>query len=262
MFHKEELREQIKAMGITPSDTVLMHTSMRAVGEVENGAHGVIDAFRDYLSDGLFLVPTHTWANVNREQPVYDVRSTVPCIGALPRAAAFRTDGIRSLHPTHSIWAIGKGAAEYVKKEENAPTPGTPGYAWDRLAEVNAKILLVGVGHDKNTFIHAVEEVADIPDRLQRDPYEVTIYDWHGNVHRHLYAGHYCSKSTDVSRQFVNFEKPLVALGAQKSGRLGNAEVRIVDAKKCRDIILKIYSRTDKDLCIEYMDIPEELYRL
>lgn len=262
MFHKEELQEQIKTMGITPSDTVLMHTSMRAVGEVENGAHGVIDAFRDYLSDGLFLVPTHTWANVNREQPVYDVRSTVPCIGALPRAAAFRTDGIRSLHPTHSIWAIGKGAAEYVKKEENAPTPGTPGYAWDRLAEVNAKILLVGVGHDKNTFIHAVEEVADIPDRLQRDPYEVTIYDWYGNVHRHLYAGHYCSKSTDVSRQFVNFEKPLVALGAQKSGRLGNAEVRIVDAKKCRDIILKIYFRTDKDLCIEYMDIPEELYRL
>ncbi|MBQ8232976.1 MAG: AAC(3) family N-acetyltransferase [Lachnospiraceae bacterium] len=262
MFHKEELQEQIKTMGITPSDTVLMHTSMRAVGEVENGAHGVIDAFRDYLSDGLFLVPTHTWANVNREQPVYDVRSTVPCIGALPRAAAFRTDGMRSLHPTHSIWAIGKGAAEYVKKEENAPTPGTPGYAWDRLAEVNAKILLVGVGHDKNTFIHAVEEVADIPDRLQRDPYEVTIYDWYGNVHRHLYAGHYCSKSTDVSRQFVNFEKPLVALGAQKSGRLGNAEVRIVDAKKCRDIILKIYSRTDKDLCIEYMDIPEELYRL
>ena len=262
MFHKEELQEQIKTMGITPSDTVLMHTSMRAVGEVENGAHGVIDAFRDYLSDGLFLVPTHTWANVNREQPVYDVRSTVPCIGALPRAAAFRTDGIRSLHPTHSIWAIGKGAAEYVKKEENAPTPGTPGYAWDRLAEVNAKILLVGVGHDKNTFIHAVEEVADIPDRLQREPYEVTIYDWYGNVHRHLYADHYCSKSTDVSRQFVNFEKPLIALGAQKSGRLGNAEVRIVDAKKCRDIILKIYSRTDKDLCIEYMDIPEELYRL
>ena len=115
MFGKDELKEQIRAMGIDPSDTVLIHTSMRAIGEVENGAHGVIDVFRDYLTNGLFLVPTHTWANVNREQPIYDVRSTVPCIGALPRAAAFRQDGIRSLHPTHSIWAIGKGAAEYVK---------------------------------------------------------------------------------------------------------------------------------------------------
>ena len=261
MFQKEELIEQIRAMGITPSDTVLIHTSMHAVGEVENGAHGVIDAFRDYLSNGLFLVPTHTWASVNKEQPVYDVRSTIPCIGALPRAAAFKLDGIRSLHPTHSIWAIGKGAAQYIQNEENAPTPGTPGYAWDRLAEVNAKILLVGVGNDKNAFIHAVEEVADIPDRLLREPFEVTIYDWYGNVYHHPYAGHYCSKSNDVSRQFVNFEKPLVELGAQKFGKLGNAQVRIVDAKMCRDIILKIYSRADRDLCIERMDIPEELYR-
>ena len=90
---------------------------------------------------------------------------------------------------------------------------------------------------------------------------EVTIYDRDGNVHCHPYAGHYCSRSNDVSRQFVNFEKPLVELGAQKFGILGNAEVRIIDAKMCRDIILKIYSRTDRDLCIEFMDIPEELYR-
>ena len=261
MYRKEELLRQIREMGITPSDTVLIHTSMRAVGEVENGAHGVIDAFRDYLTDGLFLVPTHTWASVNREHPVYDVRTTVPCIGALPRAAAFRLDGIRSLHPTHSIWAIGKGAAEYVKGEENAPTPGTPGFAWDRLAEVNAKILLIGVGNDKNTFIHAVEEVADIPDRLQKEPWEVTIYDWYGNIYRHPYALHSCSRSDDVSRQFVNFEKPLTELGAQKIGRLGNADVRIVDAKMCKDILLKIYSRTNQDLCIEFMDIPEELYK-
>lgn len=261
MFRKDELIAQIRAMGITPSDTVLIHTSMRAVGEVENGAHGLIDAFRDYLTDGLFLVPTHTWASVNREHPVYDVRNAVPCIGALPRAAAFRLDGIRSLHPTHSIWAIGKQAAAYIQNEENAPTPGTPGYAWDRLAEVNAKILLIGVGHDKNTFIHAVEEVADIPDRLQQEPWEVTIYDWYGNTYRHPYVLHSCSRSDDVSRQFVNFEKPLTELGAQKLGTLGNAEVRIVDAKMCKDIILKIYSRTNQDLCIEYMDIPEELYR-
>ena len=88
MFTKEDLTAQIRQMGILPTDTVLIHTSMRAVGQVENGAHGVIDAFRDYLTEGLFLVPTHTWANVTRENPVYDVRSTVPCIGALPTAAA------------------------------------------------------------------------------------------------------------------------------------------------------------------------------
>ena len=261
MFYKEDLVRQIGAMGIRPTDTVLIHTSMRAIGEVENGADGVIDAFCDYLTEGLFLVPTHTWASVGPDQPIYDVRSSVPCIGALPRAAAFRPDGIRSLHPTHSMWAAGRGAAEFIAGEENAPTPGTPGFAWDRVSSAGGKILLIGVGNDKNTFIHSVEEVADIPDRLSPQPYEVTIYDWNGNVYRHPYRAHFCSRSNDVSRQFPNFEKPLVELGAQTIGRLGNAQVRIVDAAKCREILLRIFERADEDLCLTPMDLPESLYR-
>lgn len=261
MFSKTDLQAQLRAMGIRPTDTVLIHTSLRSIGDVEGGAHGIIDAFCEYLSGGLFLVPTHTWANVNPEQPVYDVRTTVPCIGALPAAAAFRPDGVRSLHPTHSIWAHGKNAEEFIRGEENACTPAPPGFAWSRLADGNAKILLIGVGNDKNTFIHAIDEIADIPDRLSPEPFPVTILDWEGNPHSHPYAGHFCSKSSDVSRQFVNFEKPLVETGTQTFGTLGNAEVRIVDARACRDLILKIYSRTEEDLCIEYRDLPEALYR-
>ena len=261
MYSKEMLKEQIEAMGILPSDTVLIHTSMRAVGEVEGGADGLIDAFREYLQDGLFLVPTHTWANVNRNSPKYDVRSAVPCIGTLPRVAAFRNDGIRSLHPTHSIWATGKNAAEFIANEENAGTPGAPGFAWDRLAEVNAKILLLGVGLDKNTFIHSVEEAANVPDRLEQENWDVTIFDWEGRALHRPFASHRCSRSNDVSRQYVNFEKPLRELGAMKFGKLGDATVRIVDAKRCKEIIMGICSRTTEDLCIEFMEIPEALYR-
>ena len=261
MFSKEVLKEQIKAMGILPTDTVLIHTSMRAVGEVEGGADGVIDAFQEYLQDGLFLVPTHTWANVNRNSPTYDVRSAIPCIGTLPRVAAFRRDGIRSLHPTHSIWATGKNAADFIQNEEDAGTPGASGFAWDRLAEVNAKILLLGVGLDKNTFIHAVEEAADVPDRLEQESWDVTIFDWEGRELHRPFASHRCSRSNDVSRQYVNFEKPLGELGAMKFGKLGNATVRIVDAKRCKDVIMKICSRATEDLCVEFMDIPEEWYR-
>lgn len=261
MYTQADLTRQIQEMDIRQTDTVLIHTSMRAIGEVENGADGVIDAFRAALSEGLLLVPTHTWSNVNREQPVYDVASTIPCIGALPRVAAFRKDGVRSLHPTHSIWAAGKGATDFIANEENAPTPGAPGFAWNRLAEVGAKILLLGVGLDRNTFIHAVEEIADVPDRLDPEPYEVVIRDGCGREIRHPFAGHHCSRSDDVSRQFVNFEKPLLELGAMHFGQLGNAKVRIVDARKCRDVILQILKNADRDLCIEKMEIPEAWYR-
>ncbi len=260
IFTKEQLKKQIAEMGILSSDTVLIHTSMRAVGEVENGADGVIDAFIEYLSEGLFLVPTHTWDSVYADQPVYDVRSSVPCIGALPKAAAFRQDGVRSLHPTHSLWACGKGAEDFVRNEENALSPYPPNFAWDRLAEIKAKILLIGVGNDKNTFIHSIDEVANVPDRLAEKPFDVTIIDREGKTYIHPYHGHFCSRSDDVSRQFVNFEKPLTMLGAQTTGKLGNALVRIVDAALCKEIILRIYSRADRDLCIERCEIPTEFY--
>ncbi len=261
MLTKEMLISQLAELGLKPSDTVLIHTSLKAVGEVESGVEGFIDGFREYLKDGLFLVPTHTWDNVNAEHPVYDVRATVPCIGAVPRAAAFRKDGIRSLHPTHSIWACGREAEAFIQGEENAGSPAPPGFCWDRLADRQTKILLIGVGHDRNTFIHAIDERAGLPDRLADAPYEVTVIGHDGSRLTRFMRPHRCSRTNDVSQFYVNFEKPLAELGAQTVGKLGNAAVRVVDAKACRDIILRIYSRAQADIFTEFRDLPEALYK-
>ena len=267
MFTKEQLKHQILQMGIKPDDTVLIHTSMRAIGDVEGGADTVIDAFGEVLKDGLLLVPTHTWAVVSPKNPVYDVRTTVPNIGALPRVAAFRRDGVRSLHPTHSMWAKGVGAADYVAGEELAPSPGAPGFAWARLADVGAKILLIGVLNNRNTFIHAVDEIYGLPDRLAPELYTVTIRDENGQEYSHPYHTHHCSRTNDVSQYYVNFEPAFLACGVQTFGRLGGAEVRIIDAKRCCDTVMKIFrsadedaSRIDKDLCVEFMEIPQSYY--
>jgi len=105
MYTKREIKQQLRQMGILPTDTVLIHTSMKAIGQVEGGPNGLLDAFCEYLSEGLFLVPTHTWDDVTEENPYCDVRTDVPNIGLIPRTAAKRRDGVRSLHPTHSMWA-------------------------------------------------------------------------------------------------------------------------------------------------------------
>ena len=243
MLTKQEIHNQLREMGILPNDTVLVHTSLRSIGAIEGGADGLIDAFQEYLTDGMFLVPTHT------------------CIGMLPKVAALRKDGFRSLHPTHSIWGWGNGAEEFLQGEENAKTPASPGGAWDRLADVKAKILLIGVGLDKNTYIHSVQEVAGIPDRLKEEAYDVTVLDHSGNALVHPYHRHFCSRSRDVSVQYVNFEKPLLHHGAMEFGTLGNARVRIVDAAKCKKVLLEIFSKAEMDLCIEKIEIPEEFYK-
>ena len=186
---KKDIHKFLKEIGIKKNDTVLIHTSMRAIGETEGGCDGIIDAFCSYLSEGLFLVPSHTWENVNPENPVYDVRKTIPCIGALPTVAAFRKDGVRSLHPTHSVTAFGKRAAEFVEIEKNSQTPCSPDGAWAKLADENASILLIGVGLSSCTFIHAIDEMLELPDRIS-EPFMIKVTDYDGNEEERKMSKH------------------------------------------------------------------------
>lgn len=259
MFTKEQLKSQMAEMGLKPTDTVLIHTSMRAIGPVEGGADGVIDAFCEYLSEGLFIVPTHTWATVSPAKPVYDVRTEKPCIGALPCAAAFRKDGVRSMNATHSVWAHGARAAQFVAGEESVYNGTAPQSCWGRLADENAKILLIGIGNERNTFIHAVEETIGVPDRTGK-PFALTLVYADGSERKTIIKPHGCSKCPDVSANFPNFEKPFNALGVQSFGKLGNAEVRVVDAARCAEVVTMLWEKADYDLCVERREIPEEYY--
>jgi len=261
MYTKQELKAQLKDMGILPSDTVVIHTSMKAIGETEDGPNGIIDTFCEYLAEGMLIVPTHTWDVVTPKQPVYDVRTTVPNIGLIPRIAAARKDGVRSLHPTHSMWAWGKDAEAFVEGEENAPSPTPVGFCWDKLGDVGAKILLIGVENDKNTFIHAIDERAKLPDRISPDTNLYTIIDRYGNRHMNYQHAIECSKTEDISWFYGNFEKPLVEMGVQTFGKLGSAVVRMMDALACRNLIQKIYSRSAEDIFAQHIDLPESLYK-
>ena len=261
MYTKEQLKTQLAQMGIKPTDAVLIHTSMKAIGQVEGGPDGVIDAFCEYLTEGLLLVPTHTWEEVTQDNPYYDVNASVPNIGIIPKTAAFRKDGFRSLHPTHSMWAWGRGAEEFVRGEENALSPTPKDFCWDRVADVHAKILLIGVGNDKNTFIHSIEERLNLPDRISDKPYDITIKDNQGREVTHPFYQQYCSKTEDISWFFGMFEKPMVEMGVQTFGQFGDAKTSIVDAMGCRELLTKIYTRSKEDIFAQHIVLPEALYR-
>ena len=255
MLTQAQLHTFLQEIGIKPSDTVLIHTSMRALGEVEGGCDGLIDGFISYLTEGLFLVPTHTWANVGVKNPVFDVRITVPCIGALPTVAAFRKDAVRSLHPTHSVAAFGKRAAEFVRGEELACSPCPAGGVWQRLYDEDAKILLLGVGLDKNTYIHAVDEMVDVPNRL-KPPISLTVIDQDGKCH----ALSYCKHGNAGSEYFENYRKPLELCGALRTAELHGAKVGIFYVKTATAMLKKLWAKAEYDLCQGFREIPEAYY--
>lgn len=255
MLTYEDIHVFLKENGIKPTDTVLVHTSMRALGGVIGGCDGLIDAFKGYLTDGLFIVPTHTWANVGKDCPVYDVKTTVPCIGALPTVAAFRADGVRSLHPTHSVAAFGKRAAQFVKGEEKATSPAPVNGVWSRLYDEDAKILLLGVGLNRNTYIHAVDEMIDLKGRLQ-DPIPLTVIGYEGERYELSFRKHWHTGSEN----FENYRAAFEALGVMTNARLGEATVGIVNARKCAEVVKMLWERADYELLAEPKEIPREYY--
>ena len=56
MYTKEDLINCLSDMRIDPKGTVLVHSSMKAIGEVEGGADTVLDAFSEYMRDGLLAL--------------------------------------------------------------------------------------------------------------------------------------------------------------------------------------------------------------
>jgi len=255
MLTKQDIHAFLEEHGITRGATVLVHTSMHALGEVEGGCDGLIDGFISYLTDGLFIVPTHTWANVSQPGDVFDVRTTPPCIGALPTVAAFRPDGVRSLHPTHSVAVFGRRAEEFVRGEEKSTTPCPKGGLWARLLDEKATVLLLGVGLNRNTYIHAVDEMLDLPDRLV-EPIPLAVLDAEGNRYEMMFRKH----GNTGSENFGNFRIPFEKLGALTYGKLGEATVGIFDTVRGTEILKHIWTRAAYHLCEQVGEIPPELY--
>lgn len=262
-YNKQQLKDQLESMVLKGDETILIHSSMKAIGAVDGGADTVLDAWMEYFKDGLLLLPTHTWKTVNADNPVYNPYTTPSCVGLLTNMFMKRDGVIRSLHPTHSMSGYGKNAAEYLAGEEYNNTPCTPGGCYDRLKEVGGKVLLVGVGHERNTYIHSVEEVLNVPNRLSDMPMELVIelqeesnnsgklppYNrddgWKKHTDNKLYRKvyvrkHYNAKQPHISEDFVKLNQIFLDSGVVRKVKFGDADSLLCDAKGMFNIVRQV----------------------
>lgn len=262
-YNKQQLKNQLESMGLKGDETILIHSSMKAIGAVDGGADTVLDVWMEYFKNGLLLLPTHTWKTVNADNPVYNPYTTPSCVGLLTNMFMKRDGVIRSLHPTHSMSGYGKNAAEYLAGEEYNNTPCTPGGCYDRLKEVGGKVLLVGVGHERNTYIHSVEEVLNVPNRLSDMHMELVIelqeesnnsgklppYNRDDGWKKHtdnklcrkVYVRkHYNAQQPHISEDFVKLNKIFLDRGVVRKVKFGDADSLLCDAKGMFNIVRQV----------------------
>lgn len=262
MYTRDSLINDLKNMGLDGTEAIMVHSSMKAIGKVENGADTVVDAFMEFFKDGLLMTPTHTWAQMNQEYATFHPATEPACVGIIPNVFRKREGVVRSLHPTHSIAAYGKDAAEYIKGEENATTPCPPGGCWDRLREVNAKILLLGVTHGRNTFIHSVDEALGVKDRLTDEPTLMHIVMPDGSQKDVKMYRHYnrVMGTGSFSDHFDKMKQAFYDLGAARNVKFGDADCILCDARKIFEVCKMLFA-IEETCIIERAEIPEEWWK-
>lgn len=158
------IHHDLLALGVRPGGVLMVHASLRALGPVEGGAATVLDALLDTVGpDGTLLMPALTYATVNASSPAFHAADTPACVGALAEFFRTRPGTLRSVHPTHSVCAVGPRAEPMLAAHENDATPCGPGSPFRLLADSGGQLLFLGCGTRPNTMMHAVEELVAPP---------------------------------------------------------------------------------------------------
>lgn len=237
MLTKKQIVDDLDQLGIKEGDKVLIHTSLSKVGRLEDGPEGFVEAILLALGqEGLAVFPTFTGTAEDsvKNPPQFNVLESLCWTGKVPEVARKRADALRSLHPTHSVAAIGLGKKELTLDHEKVDTPCAKGSPFVKLAEASGEILLVGVDHNSNTTFHTAEELAECPYHMLAEPALATVIDYSGKKRQVLTALH----KWGTERNFNLLEEEFIKKGIQRSGRVGNAECRLIESMPMIEIIV------------------------
>lgn len=161
-----ELVAGLRGLGVEPGDTLFVHSSLKSLGFVEGGPAGVIAALQQSVGpEGTLLLPTYyvpggtILATCEMRDYVFNKRVHGTNMGALP-AQFLATPGVqRSIHPTHSVSALGRHARHVTESHHRAPSVFGVGSPWERFVGLpRAKVLGLGVSMGPVTFYHLLED--------------------------------------------------------------------------------------------------------
>lgn len=242
----ESLKNDIVNMGIKPDDTIKIHSSMKKIGETEGGADTVLDVFCDYLgSEGLLVLPAHTWGTVQDYDYIYNPDKTPSNLGLLPNLFRQRKGVYRSIHPTHSVCAFGKGAKDFVSGIYPQITPCGKNSCYKKLYDLGARVLLLGVTLTSNTFFHQIEESREEeipPSHFKKQPMPCKIELSGGNyIDNPIYLS-----PVDTSKQFDRVMDAVLKESSTVTGKIGQADCILVDCKKIFPVISKLLDENPK----------------
>ena len=236
----EEIKAKLKEIGIKAGDSVIVHSAMSQIGFIVGGADTIIDAFLEVLNDkGTLLMPVYpfrgTMIEHMRSDEIFNVVNSPSYMGRLTETFRNRPHCLRSLHPTHSVCALGKKAEWFVSGHENSGSPAGKDSPFDKLVQDKGKIVCFGSPLGHVTSYHVIEDKVEFPLPIYMEKkYSKKVITTDGRkitVHTKVHDLKVSKTRIDSNKKVESeIEKILLKDGILKKAQLGNGTIMSTDA--------------------------------
>ena len=165
MVTQTDIEKSLKEIGLKAGDTVLFHSSLKSLGQVDGGANAVISAFLNTVTcDGTVIVPTFCQKDFDNAYKTWHMDKPSD-VGLITEVFRKMPEAKRSNQATHSVAAIGKMTDYYTSTHGQSglrtgiygDTPFAVDSPWQKMYDNNATVVFVGVGFESYTFKHLLE---------------------------------------------------------------------------------------------------------
>ncbi len=225
-----DLVEGFRRVGVHSGDIVYVHSSLSKFGYVEGGVDTVVDALIEAVGPEGTVAATSATYSKKKDGSVFDVRNSPSELGVISETLRRRTR-YRSHHLTESVSALGRLAEELTAA--HSLTPAGAESPFQKFIKYDAQIMLLGVDHNSNTTIEAIEEEMAGDYVGFGEIRDATIVDEEGKERPLPAKVHNMAVPYDFNR----IDRPLRRAGGQAEIVIGESIVRRVSAKKLRHVV-------------------------
>ncbi len=181
-------------LGLKSGDIVFVHSSMDQLN-LSFSHFKVLSVLQSLVgARGTIVCPSLPFSSnrdlmlsVESDSAVFDVVNTPSVMGLLPEIVRRMPKATRSLHPTHSVCALGLLSQDVCADHHKVLYPCGIDSPFERLAKYNGKIVGLGVGLEYMTFVHTVEDImaeAFPVKPMIRDTFTCIVRDYSGYEHK------------------------------------------------------------------------------
>jgi aminoglycoside 3-N-acetyltransferase len=247
-FKTETFRKALRDLGVLHGDTLLVHSAYDAFRGFSGKPTDVLQTLGELVGpDGTLLMPsipfTGTAVDYVHSGAITDLARTPSRMGLLSEIFRRQVGTIRSVSPTHPVLARGARAQAMIKDHAIAKSPCGAGSPFEKLLEVNGKILFLGVSIESMTFFHYLEEKFE--NRLAVSPFTSEVFAIPVQV-----GGKRITVNTRLfnpqlsRRRRIEIMLPeLRRMRAVQEGKIGVLPLSMVAATAARDAFVAILER-------------------